>query len=255
MDDTNLFNQERITELTAQCKSESLKDISTKWLNIATEYKYSYHFDFFGLPIIQYPQDIVAVQEIIWKVKPDLIIETGVARGGSLIFSAAMLSLLDLCDGNNPFENEATSRKVLGIDIDIRAHNRKRIEQHPLSKKIVLLQGSSVSEGIVSEVKIISKKYERILVLLDSNHTHDHVLKELQLYSDLVSEGSYCVVFDTIIQNQEDDTYPDRPWGKNNNPMSAVHEFLAVDKRFEIDKDIDAKLQISVAPNGYLKRK
>jgi len=218
---------------------------------------YSYNFDWLSRPIIQYPQDIVAMQEIIWAVKPDLIIETGIAHGGSLIFSASMLALLEYCDAAQMGEtlNPAKpKRRVLGIDIDIRAHNRQAIKEHPMSGRIDMLEGSSISPGIIDQVHSIAKNYQRILVCLDSMHTHDHVLAELAAYAPLVSLGSYCVVFDTIIEDMPEGFFADRPWDKGNNPKTAVREFLKQHDEFEIDKQIENKLLITVAPDGFLRR-
>ena len=192
----------------------------------STHSKYSYNFFWLGRPIIQYPQDIVAIQEIIWKVKPDLIIETGIAHGGSLILSASILTILDSIDAEKKgvkLEPTKSNRKVIGIDIDIRAHNKKAIEDHPLSKKIEMIEGSSIDPKIFELVKHKSKDFNNIMVFLDSNHTHEHVLKELEYYSQLVSKESYCVVFDTIIENLPQDTYPNRP-DIGNNAMTAVEE-------------------------------
>ena len=208
--------------------------------------KYSYNFSWLGRPIIQYPQDMIAMQEIIWDVRPDLIIETGIAHGGSLIFSAAMLELVSVCTG---IEGE-----VLGIDIDVRPHNRKAIEEHPLSKRITMIEGSSIDAEIFRQVNEKSKDKKRILICLDSNHTHEHVLAELELYAPLTTVGSYCVVFDTVVEDMPKELSGDRPWGPGNNPKTAVHQFLKKHPEFEIDKNIDNKLLISVAPDGYLKR-
>lgn len=204
-------------------------------------YKYSYNFSWLGRPIIQLPQDIVAVQELIWQVKPDLIIETGIAHGGSIIFSASMLELLG-GDG-----------RVVGIDIDIRPHNRVEIEKHPMFKRITMIEGSSTDPEIVVKVRSIASGRQRVMVCLDSLHTHDHVLKELELYSPLVTKGSYLVVFDTVIEDMPPGFFPDRPWDRGNNPKTAVHEFLKTTDRFEIDEDIPNKLLITVAPDGYLR--
>lgn len=223
----------------------------------STEPKYSYNFDWLGRPIIQYPQDMVAMQELIWSVRPDLIIETGIAHGGSLILSASMLAILDICDAIESgvtIDPRKSQRKVLGIDIDIRPHNREAIEAHPMSSRIQMIQGSSIAPEIISQVHEIAADYQRILVCLDSNHTHDHVLAELEAYAPLTSVGSYCVVFDTIIEDLPKEMFPDRPWGPGNNPKTAVHEYLSNHPEFEIDKQIDHKLLISVAPSGFLIR-
>ena len=219
--------------------------------------KYSYNFSCLGRPIIQYPQDMIAMQEIIWAVKPDLIIETGIAHGGSLVLSASMLALLDYCDAaeaGTMLDPKVNKRRVLGLDIDIRAHNRQAIEAHPMSHKIDMLQGSSIDPAIIAQVRQYAQDYKRILVCLDSNHTHEHVLAELEAYAPLVTPGSYCIVFDTIIEDMPDDMFPDRPWGRSNNPKTAVWQYLKSHPEFEIDKSIQNKLLITVAPDGYLKR-
>ena len=200
---------------------------------------------------------MVAMQELIWSIKPDLIIETGIAHGGSLIFSASMLAQLDMCDAIEAgvsFNPKESRRKILGIDIDIRSHNREAIEAHPMSSRIQMIQGSSIAPEIIEQVKQVASGHSRVLVCLDSNHTHEHVLAELQAYAPLASVGSYCVVFDTLIEDMQEDTYPDRPWSKGNNPKTAVWEWLKTHTKFEIDKSIQHKLLITVAPDGYLKR-
>jgi len=206
-----------------------------------SKYRYSYNFSWLGRPIIQYPQDIIAMQEIIWRVKPQLIIETGIAHGGSLIFYASMLELLG-GDG-----------LVLGIDIEIREHNRVEIERHTLFKRIRMIEGSSTDEKVVKQVYEFAEDTSTVLVALDSNHTHAHVLRELELYSPLVTNGSYLMVYDTIVEDMPEDFFRDRPWGKGNNPKTAVREFLKTNDRFEVDKQIENKLIITVAPDGYLK--
>lgn len=242
----------------AKLKADTdLQAMSRMWMREAGAYKYSYNFSALGRPIIQYPHDMVAMQELIWRVRPDLIIETGIAHGGSLIMNASMLALLDYCDAAEAGEKLDPSqprRRVLGVDIDIRAHNRQAIEAHPMSGRIDMIQGSSIDPEIVAEVRRRATGFRRILVSLDSNHTHDHVLAELDAYAPLTSTDSYCVVFDTLIEDMPDDTFPDRPWGKGDNPKTAVWKYLETHREFEIDKSIDAKLQISVAPDGYLKR-
>lgn len=227
-------------------RDEVFKTKASQFLEHSVTRKYSYNYSWLGRPIIQYPQDIIAMQEIIWKTKPDLIIETGIAHGGSLIFSASMLELNALCAG--PFDAQ-----VLGVDIEIRSHNKKAIEEHPMNHRIVMLEGDSTSPEIIRKVRDIAGRKKRILVILDSNHTHAHVLAELEAYAPLTSEGSYCVVFDTLIEDMPVDSYPDRPWGKGNNPKTAVWEYLKKTDRFVIDKEIENKLLITVAPDGYLK--
>jgi cephalosporin hydroxylase len=219
--------------------------------------KYSYNFHSLGRPIIQYPQDIVAIQEIIWKVRPDLIIETGIAHGGSLIMSASMLALLDICDAQEKglvFNSRESKRKVLGIDIDIRSENRIAIEKHPMSSRIQMIEGSSIESKIIKQVEKVANNYKCVMVLLDSNHTHDHVLTELNSYAPLVSLGSYCVVFDTIIEDLPKNVISVRPWGPGNSPKTAIAKYLRKHPEFQIDKNIQNKLLITVAPDGYLKK-
>ena len=251
------FKQECRREVEQIGQDKSLIAVTQDWVNRANAQKYSYHFEWLGRPIIQYPQDIVAMQELIWSIKPDLIIETGIAHGGSLIFSASMLAHLDMCDAIQAgayINPKVSNRKVLAIDIDIRAHNRELIENHPFASRIQMIERSSIDIKIIEQVKAIASLYKRILVCLDSNHTHHHVLAELEAYAPLTTVGSYCVVFDTIIEDLPEGMFPDRPWGAGDNPKTAVHEYLKTHQEFSIDKSIDHKLLISVAPDGYLKR-
>ncbi|MEQ9623699.1 cephalosporin hydroxylase family protein [Coleofasciculus chthonoplastes] len=241
------FEQERRQRIMANIKNLNLVASTDAFIKSSNYQKYSYNFSWLGRPIIQYPQDIIATQELIWSVQPDLIIETGIAHGGSLIFSASMLELNAICGGSQDAE-------VIGIDIDIRSHNRDAIEAHPMFKRISMIEGSSIAPEVVEQVKEKAANKHKILVCLDSNHTHDHVLAELETYALLTSVGSYCVVFDTIIEDLPDDMFPDRPWGKGNNPKTAVWEYLKTHPEFKIDKNIQHKLLITVAPDGYLKR-
>jgi len=266
---TNNFKKEVADRIAANEHDRAMIEAAQAFLHVTTAPKYSYNFNWLDRPIIQYPQDIVAMQELFWQVKPDLIIETGIAHGGSLILSASMLAMIDYCaaiDEGKTLDPKASHRRVLGLDIDIRAHNRAAILAHPMAHKIDMLQGSSIAPEIISQVHEYAKDYERIIICLDSNHTHEHVFAELEAYAPLVSLGSYCVVFDTIIEDMPSDMFPDRLWGKGNNPKTAVWEYMrclkeegraAVDGAplyFEIDKMIENKLLITVAPNGYLKR-
>lgn len=239
------------------CNDVDVHKLIISLLSKIAEYKYSYNFSWLDRPIIQLPQDIVTVQELIWQVKPELIIETGIAHGGSLILSASMLALLDYCDAAENgmvLDPRASHRRVLGIDIDIRGHNRAAIETHPLAHKIDMIEGSSIVPEVIEKVLAIANGYDRVLVCLDSNHTHDHVMAELEVYAPLTSVGSYCVVFDTVIEDMPPDMFPDRPWGPGNNPKTAVWEFLKTHPEFEIDKNIQHKVMITVAPDGYLRR-
>jgi cephalosporin hydroxylase len=240
------FKQVCASDIAIQGTDTLLENASRDWMNLANPHKYSYHFEWMGRPIIQYPQDLVALQEIIWAVQPELIFETGIAHGGSLIFSAAMLELNAACGGPKAAE-------VLGLDIDIRPHNREAIEKHPMSKRITMIEGSSVDSAVALKVHAFARDKKRVLVILDSNHTHAHVLRELELYSSLVKAGGYLIVFDTVIEDMPEDSFPDRPWGKGDNPKTAVWEFLKSNDRFEINREIQEKLLLTLAPDGYLK--
>jgi cephalosporin hydroxylase len=239
---TSDFEQRNADMIEKMVRDAKLRKLSKEWFATSLAFEYHYHFTWLGLPIIQFPQDIVAMQEVVWKVKPDLIIETGIARGGSLIFYSSMLEIIG-GDG-----------RVLGIDIDIRNANRINIESHPMFKRITLIEGSSVDMKTFQRVKEEAKDRKNIMVALDSMHTHEHVLEELRLYSLLVSKGSYLIVFDTVIEDIPDEINKNRPWGKNNNPRSAMRVFLEENDRFIIDKTIERKLLITVAPDGFLKR-
>jgi cephalosporin hydroxylase len=236
---------------------EEMRKAAADFMLSSTKPKYCYNFSWQSRPIIQYPQDMVAMQEIIWKVKPDLIIEMGIAHGGSLIYNASILAMLDMCEAikeHRIIDPKISERKILGVDIDIREHNKTEIEKHPMSSRIEMIEGSSISPEIIEKVKDYAKDYKCILVCLDSNHTHEHVLAELEAYAPLTSVGSYCVVFDTIIEDLPKDAYPDRPWGPGDNPKTAVYDYLKNHPDFEIDKNIFEKLLISVCPDGFLKK-
>ena len=242
------FTDEVAQRLDENRRNEPLNRTAHAFVEASTQPKYSYNFSWLGRPIIQYPQDIVAMQEVIWTIQPDLIIETGIAHGGSLIFSASMLELNAACGGS-------PDAQVVGVDIDIRPHNRAAIEAHPMFKRITMIQGSSIAPEVLAQVKAAAEGRKSVLVCLDSMHTHEHVLSELHAYAPMTTVGSYCVVFDTIIEDLPRDMYPDRPWKPGNSPKSAVMQFLRANPGFEIDKSIDHKLLISVAPDGYLRRR
>lgn len=242
MDMQSQFKKEVAENIVQQGQDKELLEQAHKFMITSGKYKYSYNFSWLGRPILQLPQDIIAMQEIIWQVKPDLIIETGIAHGGSLIFHASMLELI------------GGTGEVLGLDIDIRKHNKISIEEHPMFKRITMLEGDSTSEAIANQVKELAKNKKNIMVVLDSHHTQEHVLKELNLYAPLVGINSYCVVYDTIIEEIPDHFCTDRPWGKGNNPKTAVWEFLKANNHFEIDNNMQNKLLITAALDGYLKR-
>ncbi len=241
------FKDECEQEVRIQGADVELAAATRAWMDRANMRKYSYHFEWLGRPIIQYPQDIVAMQEIIWRVQPDLIIETGIAHGGSLLLSASMLELASVCNGSDGL--------VVGVDIEIRPHNRRAITSHPLAKRIRMIEGSSLDERVISEVQAIATGRRRVLVCLDSNHTHEHVLGELNAYAPLTSVGSYCIVFDTVIEDMPVDGFSDRPWGRGNNPKTAVHAWLADHPEFSVDTAMEHKLLVTVAPGGFLYRR
>jgi cephalosporin hydroxylase len=261
MTDDTKFQQQRRRELDAQGQDPAIAKASFSWFMESFRFNYSYHFDWLGRPLIQYPQDMVAMQELIWRVKPDLIVETGIAHGGSLILSASILAMLDYADAvaaGTMLDPANPRRKVIGIDIDIRNHNRNAIEAHPLSGRIEMTQGSSTAPEIIRAVKDRASELApagRILVCLDSNHTHDHVLAELEAYAPLVASDSYCVVFDTIVEDMPAGCFPNRNWDKGDNPKTAVWAFVEKNPEFEIDREIQEKLLITTAPDGYLRRK
>ena len=210
-----------------------------KWAKVSAENYLSYEIDWLGVPIIQTPEDMILMQELIFKIKPDVIIETGIAHGGSLIYYASLLELLG-------------KGKVIGVDIEIREHNRRVIEVHPMFKRIELIEGSSVSDETIEKITKIVPKNSKVIVCLDSNHTKEHVLKELQLYNSFVNPGSYIVVFDTNTSKLAELGACDKMY-INNSPKEAVEDFLKANDNFEIDKYYN-KLYISYSPNGYLRR-
>lgn len=235
------FAWDKKVRISTMADDTSLRTCSEDWLASITQHKYAYNFTWMGRPIIQLPQDMIAMQEIIWRVQPDLIIETGIAHGGSLVYYASLLELL------------GGDRLVVGVDVDIRAHNRAALETHPMIKRIRMIEGSSIDPQVVRQVADFAKDRTRVLVTLDSNHTHEHVRAELELYSPFVTRDSYMVVFDTVVEDMPKSLFPDRPWGPGNNPKTAVWDFLKSTDRFEIDRELESKLLLTVAPDGYLK--
>lgn len=236
------YRAEKQARIEAFAHDEEFRSMSNTWRAKALEKKYMNNFSWMGRPMIQLPTDVMAMQEIIWAVKPDLIIETGIAHGGSVIFSASMLELIG-------------KGEVVGVDIEIRPHNRQAIERHPMSKRITLIEGSSTAPEIVTKVHAHAAGKQKILVFLDSNHTHEHVLAELNAYAGLVSAGSYCVVFDTFVEDMPDDyKWVDRPWGKGNNPKTAIWEWIKSHPEYEIDRSLENRLLVTSAPDGFLRR-
>ena len=251
------FSAERAERLADYAQDTAFQDLSRQWLQTSMDKKYVYNYDWLGRPIIQYPQDMVAIQELVWTVRPDLIIETGIAHGGSLILSASLLAMLDMCDAiesGSTIDPRQSARKVIGIDIDIREHNRAAIQAHPMASRIQMVQGSSIAPEVVAQVHAAAQGYKKVMVFLDSMHTHDHVLGELDAYAPLVSPGSYCVVFDTFVEDMPPQFFADRPWDVGNNPKTAIRQWLASHPDFAVDRSMESRLMITVAPEGFLKR-
>lgn len=245
--DSEIFEKEVKENIDKISKDEVLQELGSKLLSKLSEKKYSFSFKWMGLPIIQTPQDIVAMQQIIWQTKPDVIIDCGIARGGSLVFNASMLHLLSMCDGKD--------RRAIGVDIDIREHNKIAIESSPVNNIITMIEGSSIDSGIISRVHKEANKYERKMVCLDSNHTFAHVFEELKAYAPLVSSGCYCIVFDTGVEKLPVGSFTGREWGALNGPLTAIREFMKSNKDFIIDKNIENMLVLTAAGDGFLRRK
>lgn len=235
-----VFASECDAEISAQAADQKVQHLAREFFNESAKHKYSYHFSWMGRPIIQLPQDMIAMQELVWRIKPDLIIECGIAHGGSILYYASLLQLL----GHG---------EVLGIDVDIRPHNRQAIEEHPMAHRVTMLEGSSISPEMVAKVSKLAEG-KKVIVVLDSNHTHEHVLAELRAYAPLTSLDSYCVVMDTVVEDMPEDAFPDRPWGVGNNPRTAVWAYLKETEDFVIDAAVHDKLLITVARDGYLRR-
>ncbi len=270
MDPAEEFRLEVSRNIEGLIADRELQEFSLQWLQKTLKHRYSYNFSWLSRPIIQYPQDIVALQELLWQVDPDLVVETGIAHGGSLVLSASILALLEYRDAvreGRALDPQRPKRRVVGVDVDIRQHNRAAIEAHPMASRIEMIVGSSTAADVVSAIAQRARSARRVLVLLDSNHTHQHVLDELEAYAPMTSVDSYCVVYDSIIDDLPDDSFRDRPWGRGNNPKTAIVEYLrrleiegraALDGRplaLEIDRKLDKRLLITVAPDGYLRRR
>lgn len=218
---------------------EGLDMLSNLWIKVAAEHRLMYEATWLGRPIIQYPTDIVVMQELLWRVRPDLVIETGVAHGGSLVLSASILELM----GNG---------KVIGVDIEIRPHNREAIETHPLKHRIDLIEGSSIADDTLAKVRHASSGAEKVVVFLDSNHTEAHVLRELELYSSLVRPGGYLVAHDGA-QGWVWDIPRAKPEWKDDHPLNAIKKFLAAHAEFQVDPHWN-RFGITCSPDGFLRR-
>ena len=215
MDPLEEFESEKQAGIKALGADLEARRLSKEWFSRVSKLRYSYNFTWLGRPIIQFPQDLIALQEIIWKLKPDIIIETGIAHGGSLIFYASMLELIGL-DG-----------RVIGVDIDIRPHNRAALDDHRFRGRISLIEGDSCSGAVIAQIEKIAEHKSCMIVILDSNHTKDHVARELQLYEKFIRKNGYLIVFDTIIDEMPEEFSEGRPWGPGNGPRGAVVEFLS----------------------------
>ena len=257
MDPVRQFRKEREDTIEAFGRDAGFHERSRAWVQEAMDKRYVYNFDWLGRPIIQYPQDVFAMQELVWATRPDVIVETGIAHGGSLVLSASLLAMLEWCDAAQAdalLDTSSTKRRVIGVDIDIRAHNRAAMESHPMARKITKIEGSSIAKDTIAQVTDLVGDAARVMICLDSNHTHDHVLAELDAYAKLVTPGCYCVVLDTFVEDMPKGFIKDRPWDKGNNPKTAVKEWLAVNPEFAIDEAIENQLMITGAPSGFLKR-
>lgn len=240
MDDSAEFDLQKRAFAAEMGQDADLRNMAREVVTRADRYNFSYQWSWLGLPIIQMPMDIVAIQEVVWETRPTVIIETGIARGGSLIFLASLLQMIG-------------EGQVLGIDIDIRPHNRTRIEEHPLSERISLIEGSSTSPEVMAAVSSVVSPQDRVMVILDSDHTHAHVLDELRLYAPLVTAGQYLIVSDTVVEDIPEQAHRPRPWGPGNNPKTALSEYLRECDRFEVDAFLDAKLLETSSPGGFLR--
>lgn len=237
------FMNERAQRIEANGSDTAFQDLSKTWAREAYSRQYLYNFRWLGRPMIQYPHDILIMQELIWDVQPDVIIETGIAHGGSLIFNASMMMLMGKPEG-----------LVIGVDIDIRAHNRAAIEAHPLSKQTRMIEGSSIDPAVIEKVKALIPQGAKVMLILDSLHTHDHVLAELNAYAPLVSMGSYAVVQDTHVEDLPDELWANRPWSHGNSPLTAAKAYLETNPNFVVDPTYQNQAVITCARDGFLKR-
>ncbi len=243
-DPVSEFFAERNADITAMGADAELRQKSLDWMLHADKYKYTYNFTWMGRPIIKFPSDIVIQQELMWKLKPDLVIETGIAHGGSIIFTASMMEMMGI-------EGE-----VIGLDIDIRQHNRDLIESHPMKKRITMYEGSSTDPVIVEKVRQHTVGKKCVMVILDSLHSHEHVYNEMKAYAPMVTIGSYCVLPDTFIEFFPKGYYSDtRPWDVGDNPYTGMKQYLAeTGDMFETDYSLTHKAMITETIDGYLRR-
>ena len=242
-DDRELFEDNKRAQAIALGRDEQIFDAAANLVVAANKYDYAYLWTWMGVPIIQLPADVMATQEVIWSTKPDVIIETGVARGGSVLFMASLLELIG-------------KGKVIGVDVDIRAHNRDSIERHPMTKRVVLIEGSSTDQEVIAEIRAQIPDSASVMVVLDSDHSRDHVLAELRSYGPMVTPGCYLVVADTILGRLDYTQTPlnrSQVWLRGNEPLSALNAYLEETERFEVDPVLNGKLILSSSPGGYLR--
>jgi cephalosporin hydroxylase len=243
VDDRAAFEEKKRRQASALAQDQHLFADAIDMLHAVDKYDYSYLWSWMGVPIIQLPADIITTQEVIWATKPDVIIETGVARGGSVLFMASILELIG-------------KGKVIGVDIDIRAHNRDSIERHPMAKRVMLVEGPSNDPATLAKVRAGIPAGATAMVVLDSDHSRDHVLGELRTYGPLVTQGCYLVVADTVLGHLDFDQTPRnraKVCFRGNEPLSALKAYLKETDRFEIDPVVNGKLILSSSPGGYLR--
>jgi cephalosporin hydroxylase len=242
-DDRKEFEDEKSRQSRAMGRDVDVFQQSLKLITALDAYGYSYLWSWMGVPIIQMPADVMATQEVIWATKPDIIIETGVARGGSVLFMASLLEIIG-------------KGKVIGVDIDIRAHNREAIETHPMSKRVVLLEGGSVDEVTLARVRAEIPDGASVMVVLDSDHSRQHVLAECRAYGPMVTPGCYMVVADTVVGHVTEENAPrkrSKVWFKGDEPLSALQDYMSETNRFEVDEALNGKLVMSSSPGGYVR--
>ena len=244
-DDRKEFQASIIRQSLALGQDDAVFRQSTELVTELDRYDYTYLWSWMGVPIIQMPADIMATQEVVWTTKPDVIIETGVARGGSVLFMASLLEMIG-------------KGKVIGVDIDIRAHNRETIQAHPMSKRVEMIEGGSADDDTLEKVRALIPEGASVMVVLDSDHSRDHVLAECRAYAPLITPGCYLVVADTLVGHVSEENAPKKRskiWFKGNEPLSALNDFIFENSDFEVDEVLNGKLVLSSSPGGYVRRK
>ncbi len=238
--DREQFDADKIKNATSLGKDEELQKLALELIEKSDKHYHAYQWTWLDLPIIQSTEDILAAQELVWKVKPDVIIETGIAWGGSIVFYASLLQLIG-------------KGKIVGIDVALPQKNIDKIMSYPFSDRIELIQGSAVDQSIVDLAASHIKEGQTVMLMLDSNHTHEHVLKELEMYSHLVTKDSYIIVSDTIVEDIPTQEHRPRPWGPGDNPKTAVNAFLKGNDRFVLDEYYNNKILVTFDKGGYLR--